>query len=368
MAYKSIKKATKKQQDSWILEKAKSFGSLLITLLVVLFVQSFFIQGYSTPTGSMLNTILIGDKMFFNQFVYGGSTPRFIPFTEIKLPYWQLPAIREPRRNDIVNFEFPGNREEVEPSSKVQYLKRTVGQPGDIIEIRDRELFVNGERFYESPNMQYSYVVRVDNKKLSDQVFNLRLQDPEFQKTYNITDPSVYNNIDTLGRFFVVILPNNKAEEFRKLPFLKSFEPMIEKKDKPDIQIFPRGSGWNRDNYGPLKVPSKGDVITLSSDNYLSWETFIKREGHQIQIKGESTIIIDGKETNTYTVEHNYYFMMGDNRHNSLDSRFWGFVPVESIVGKAWFVYFSWDSKIPFGQIGKLLGSIDLSRIGKSIE
>jgi len=282
-------------------ERLRSFGSLLMTLIVVLFIQSFFIQGYSTPTGSMLNTILIGDKMFFNQFVYGGSTPRFIPFTEIKLPYIQLPAIREPRRNDVVNFEFPGFRDELEPSTKVQYLKRIIGQPGDVIEVKNKVLFVNGQEFPRQPNMQF-------------------------------VDRNIYP------------------------------------KDRPDPDIFPKGSGWNRDNYGPLTVPKKGDVITLSKENYLHWDTFIKREGHKIEIKPDGKIFIDAQETSSYTVERNYYFMMGDNRDNSLDSRFWGFVPRQSVVGKAWFVYFYWNSEISFSDFGRLLGSIRIDRIGKPIK
>lgn len=369
MAKPANKSPLKKKKPSTIEEKAKSFGSLLLTLLVVLFIQSFFIQGYSTPTGSMLNTILIGDKMFFNQFLYGGSTPRFIPFTEIKLPYIQLPAIREPRRNDIVNFEFPGNREEIEPSSKVQYLKRTVGQPGDIIEVRNRELFVNGERFYEAPTMQYSYDVRIDTAKINMNEFYRRIQTPEFMEKFEITDnKQIPVERDLNGFFFTLNIVNRQVENMKKEPYIKSVVPNIKKAGVEEGQIFPRGSGWNRDNYGPLKIPTKGDVITLSRNNFLQWDTFIKREGHTIELQGEGKILIDGKEVNTYTVERNYYFMMGDNRHNSLDSRYWGFVPRENVVGKAWFVYFYWNSEIPFGQIGKLLGSIRFDRIGKSIE
>ncbi|MCI0449270.1 MAG: signal peptidase I [Chlorobi bacterium] len=291
----------RKKKKTTFEERLRSFGSLLMTLVVVLFIQSFFIQGYSTPTGSMLNTILIGDKMFFNQFVYGGSTPRFIPFTEIKLPYIQLPAIREPRRNDVVNFEFPGFRDELEPSTKVQYLKRIVGEPGDVIEVKDKVLFVNGQEFLRPPNMQY-------------------------------VDRNIYP------------------------------------KGRPDSEIFPKGSGWNRDNYGPLTVPKKGDAVTLSKENYLQWDTFIKREGHKIEMKPDGKIFIDGQESTSYTVERNYYFMMGDNRDNSLDSRFWGFVPRENVVGKAWFVYFYWNSEIPFSRFGDLLASIRLDRIGKAIK
>ncbi len=363
------KKTVKKKQTSSIEEKAKSFGSLLLTLIVVLFIQSFFIQGYSTPTGSMLNTILIGDKMFFNQFIFGGSTPRFIPFTEVKLPYIQLPAVRDPKRGDIINFEFPGNREEVEPSLKVQYLKRCVGEPGDTIVVKDAILYVNGEKFTEAPSMQYSYRVYLDAAKITNLKFMGLLQNADFQEKYDITDiMNVREEKDDSGKTYVVAtFPNKKIEEFRKNPFVRSAEINVQPASKPDLKIFPMNKLWNADNYGPLVVPKQGDVISLTTKNYMEWDTFIKREGHKFEIRGDK-FFIDGSETVKYTVENNYYFMMGDNRHNSLDGRFWGFVKREAIVGKAWFTYFSWNSEIPFSDFGRLVGSIRWDRIGKSIK
>ena len=214
-------------------------------------------QAYSTPTGSMKNTILIGDKMFFNKYLYGGTTPRKVPFTNIKLPYFQLPAVREPKRGDIVSFETPGYRDEVVPFNPVELLKRLIGEPGDVIQVIDKVLYVN-DKVFENP---------IDAQFIT----------PRPDKT-------------------------------------------------PDPQVFPKGSNWNQDNYGPLIVPKQGDVVTLDKNSYQKWDTFIKREGHKIEMKSDG-IFVDGIETNQYIVERNYYFMMGDNRNNSLDSRFWGFVP-----------------------------------------
>lgn len=270
------------------------------TLIVVFFIQSFFIQGYSTPTGSMFNTILIGDKMFFNQFLYGGSTPRNIPLTGIKLPFIQLPAIREPQRNDIVNFDFPGQRDEIVPTENIQYLKRIVGQPGDTVSVINRILYVNGTAF--------------------------------------------------------------------PVPEAAVFTGPIVQKEVVDPRTFPKGMGWNEDNYGPLYIPKQGDEIEINAKNYEHWDVFIKREGHNPALNKNGVLTIDGKQTDKYTVERNYYFMMGDNRNNSLDSRFWGFVPRENIVGKALITYWSWNSEIPFADFVNLFGSIRWDRIGMLIK
>ncbi len=285
-------------KDSSLKKNLDAAKAIIFNLLIVLFIQSFFIQGYGTPTGSMENTILVGDKMFFNKFIYGATSPRTIPFTDIKLPYIKLPAVREPHRGDIVSFEFPGFRDEVIPSTPVEYLKRLIGEPGDTIRVVDKVLYVNGK---------------------------------------------VYPNPSTS----IFVTPVNK---------------------QPDPRTFPKGSNWNEDNYGPVVVPKKGEVINLNRGNIEKWDTFIRRAGHKINMQSDGKIFIDGKETSQYTVETNYYFMMGDNRNNSLDSRFWGFVPRESIVGKAMITYWSWDSNIPFSDFVDLMGSVRWNRIGRMIE
>lgn len=292
------KKILSKQKEKKPFISLEGIRSILGTLFVVVLIQSFFIQGYGTPTESMVGTILVGDKMFFNQFIYGACSPRTIPLTSIELPYFQLPAIREPKRGDVVNFEFPGNRDEVKPPEYVLYLKRIVGEPGDKIQVISRQLYVN------------------------DQIF-----------------------------------PNPPHSVFRN--------PNIE--TRPNPMIFPKNKNWNEDNYGPITIPKKGDVINLTKENYSEWNMFISREGHKISMTGDK-ITIDGIETNQYTVQTNYYFMMGDNRCNSLDSRFWGFVPRKNIIGKALITYWSWDSNIPFSDFGRLLGSIRWNRVASLLK
>ncbi len=130
--------------------------------------------------------------------------------------------------------------------------------------------------------------------------------------------------------------------------------------------IFPKNKKWNADNYGPLVVPKEGDVISLNKENVEEWKTFINREfGKEVVTLSGENVLINGAEAKEYTVKNDCYFMVGDNRDNSLDSRYWGFVPRKNIVGKPMFVYFSWDSDIPFSEFFNLVASIRLDRVGK---
>jgi signal peptidase I len=171
---------------------------------------------------------------------------------------------------------------------------------------------------------------------------------------------------DTLRVVDRVLYVNGK--EFPRpahIQYLKSYSLPAEFVD-PDI--FPIGKNWNSDNYGPLVVPKKGDKILLSLDNIDQWKTFIDREYLNDVVKiSNGKIFINGKETNEYTVQDDYYFMMGDNRDNSLDSRYWGFVPRRNVIGKPLFVYWSWNSDIPFSDFFNLLSSIRLNRVGKIV-
>jgi signal peptidase I len=134
-----------------------------------------------------------------------------------------------------------------------------------------------------------------------------------------------------------------------------------------DERIFPPTARFNEDNYGPVVVPKKGMAITLTSETYPMWEVFIAREGHKPALRADGTVLIDDKAQSTYTVERDYLFGMGDNRDNSLDSRFWGFIPAENVVGTPMFVYWSWSSDTPIANIVEKISSIRLSRVGTLI-
>ena len=252
----------------------------------------------------MENTILVGDFVLVNKFIYGSSSPKYIPFTEIELPFFRLPALSDPEATDIVVFEYPGDRDQlVATELGVNYVKRCIGTPGDTIEIVDKVIFVNGKEFWKPSHIKYY-----------------------------------------AGKYGNFLKPKPRGLR--------------------DPKIFPKGMSWNQDNYGPLVVPKKGSTIPLNKYNMEQWRTTIDREYSKrvVELKGD-VVTIEGIPVFSYTFKKDYYFMMGDNRDDSLDSRFWGFVARDLVVGQAFITLFSWNRDIPFSQIFKLLGSIRLDRI-----
>ena len=276
--------------------------SLSLTAIAIIFISAAIIEASIVPTPSMERTILIGDRLLINKFIFGASSPTYIPFTNIELPYVRLPAIREPERNEILVFRFPGEVGELKNDNIEFWVKRCIGIPGDIIEIRNKIIFVNDLRFPIPTNILY------DNKPIKQE------------------------GIKSAG-------------------------------------IYPVSSKWNEDNYGPIKIPKKGDKISLNLSNISIWEDLINREVQRkaVMVKNKK-IFIDGKRSDSYTVKKNYYFMMGDNRDDSYDSRHWGFVPRDNIVGKPLIIFWSWNSDIPFTRPFELLSSIRFERIAKLVE
>ena len=273
-----------------------TISSYLSPLVIALVIITFVVQGYGVQSGSMENTVMTGDFVFANKFIYGAKSPQYLPFTSVRIPFFELPAFTHPKTGDVVVFDWPGYRDQVRPEDQENYVKRCIGTPGDTIQVVNRVLYVN--------------------------------------------------------HTMIPFPPNAKFETTAIYP-----------KGYPDPQIFPRGSSFNQDYYGPIVVPKKGDILKLDETTFAKWQTFIEREGHNCELNG-TDVVVDGAPTSTYQVEHNYYFMMGDNRENSLDSRFWGFVPDDHIIGKAMIVYWSWNPKAPMYDIFAKLGSIQFNRIG----
>lgn len=236
--------------------------------------NNFVIASFLVPTGSMENEVMTGDFLMVNKFVYGASTPRNIMFTDIRLPWTTLPGFKDVQRGDVIVFEFPGMREEVNPDAFTFYLKRCMALPGDTLQIINRVVYINGQPVQLPKNMKFNAI---------------RIQPPGYA----------------------------------------------------DERIFPPYAPFNEDNYGPIIIPKKGMTMEITPANFHMWETFIKRDGHMPSLTNNGTVMIDGKPAAAYTVEKDYLFGMGDNRDNSLDSRYWGFIPLENVVGTPMFVYFS---------------------------
>lgn len=276
--------------------------SLLLTIIIFVFISSALIEGSIVPTPSMEKTILTGDRLFINKFVFGPSTPSYIPFTNIELPSFRFPSIREPERGEIIVFRFPGDTDQLKDDAVEFWVKRCVAIPGDTLEIKNKVVYVNHKRSPIPANI--------------------------FYQKYAIQPEGVKNQ-----------------------------------------KIFPLSKNWNKDNYGPIIIPKKGDKIELTLENIYDWEMIINRElGEEVVDIYPDGIKINGKLTNNYIIKRDYYFMIGDNRDDSYDSRFWGFVPRENIVGTPLLIFWSWDSNIPFSRPFDLLASIRFDRIAKIIK
>jgi signal peptidase I len=271
----------------------------LYALIAVLVINSFVLASFEVPSGSMEDTIKIGDFLFVNKFLYGGSTPYTVPLTSIRIPHFQVPGFRKVSRGDVIVFDWPGERDQIEKPTQVWYLKRCIALPGDTLRISNREVYVN-DKLVSNPSQS------------------------KFLRAYS------------------------ESSDFR------------------NPNIFPRGADFNQDNYGPIIVPQKGMALILSARTFSAWETFIRREGHSAEMTGDK-IVIDGRETPSYSVNRDYVFAMGDNRDNSLDSRFWGFVPLEDVIGTPMIVYWSWNPRISLFRLPEKLSSIKLGRIGTII-
>ncbi|MBI5324342.1 MAG: signal peptidase I [Ignavibacteriae bacterium] len=295
-----VRKETKRKADENSAgEKLWSWIKTLVgAIIVVTIINGLAIASFVVPTPSMERTVMTGDFLFVNKFIYGPSTPQVIPFFNIPLPFFRFPAFREPQKGDVIVFIFPGNRDEVEATEFQYYLKRCVATAGDTLEIRDNHLFVNHKEYKLAKNGFY--------------------------------DSSV---------------PDIPSEKF---------------------QTYPYGKNYTRDNYGPIRIPKEGDIIPISMSNLHEWAVFIQREGHKISSDGYS-IYIDGNKATTYKVQRDYCFGMGDNRDHSLDSRYWGFIPKENIVGTPVVVYWSWDTNMPLAKFFDKIASTRWTRIGTII-
>jgi len=328
--------------------------ALVFAVVVMLIVRTLFFDLFRIPTPSMEKSLMVGDYLFVSKLHYGTRLPMSlgIPFTSVYLkglrfPFFRFPGFSEVHRGDAVVFNWPADNV-VAIDRRMHYIKRIMGLPGEMLEVRDKVVFIDGSPQNLKPGMQQSWTVHKT--------------DPRAQLSPSaLEDLGVGEIVQNRGSSVVLIVATESAVDvIRSWSWVERVEPAIAPpNDRYDQLMYPPGRGYTPDNYGPIAIPAKGDTIQISDENWPLVQTVITRyEGHSAERTGPDTFTIDGVPANSYTFEQNYYFAMGDNRDNSEDSRFWGFVPMDHVVGKAILVYFSWDADARLPRFGRLFSFI----------
>jgi signal peptidase I len=324
--------------------------AIVFAVIAATIIRWLFLEAFTIPTPSMERSLLVGDFLFVSKIHYGARTPKTplqIPLTHqtiwgtdiqsyvdwIQLPQYRLPGFSHIKRNDVVVFNYPPEFEHP-VDLKTNYIKRCIGTPGDVIEVKDAQVYVNGEAMENPPYMQFRYYV-VTGEFINDRVFRDH-KISEFQRVQ--------------GGYAIMTTPET-AETLKNLGFIDDVIKMVMPEDQVNPRIYPDASEfpWNEDYYGPLPVPAKGETIAVNHENLVRYgEVILNYEWLDDVRMEDDQLFIDGKPVTEYTFKQNYYFMMGDNRHNSEDSRFWGFVPEDHVVGKALFIWLSIDNTESF--------------------
>ena len=373
----------------------------IFAIVAATLIRTFIFEAYTIPTGSMEKTLLVNDFLFVSKLSYGPrlpNTPLAVPFVHHSLPGSSARSYSEAihipyrrwfaspvKRNDVVVFNFPagdtvinkpgfqsevpyyqvireianGNVEEgrrmvlsnpeqfpliIRPVDKREnYIKRCVGIAGDTLQIRDAILYVNGKPGMLPPKSQIKYTVVTNGQQLDDEImkeeYDLDLFDTEKQEVVPTGNPNEYT----------MLLTNEAKDKLIKNGIAKSITPIL----NAPYAVYPYDTmhRWNEDNFGPIWIPKKGVTFTLTPENYSVYERAIRVYEHNKLEMRDGKIFINDQPTNQYTFKMDYYWLMGDNRHSSQDSRFWGFVPEDHVVGEAWLIWMSYGSGIRWNRL-----------------
>ncbi|MBN4081588.1 signal peptidase I [bacterium AH-315-C07] len=347
------------------------FDAIIFAVIAATIIRSFFIEAYTIPTSSMEKSLLVGDFLFVSKVHYGPRipiTPLAFPFAHhtmpvigtqayselVKLPFYRLPGFSDIKNNDVVVFNYP--MEDFRPVDKREnYIKRCIAIPGDTLSLVNRHVHINGKPIEYPENTQHNYHVQTSGTGIN----------PKILQKLDITEG---DRLPKPGSFQLTLT----SENVKILKGYKSVQTVEHKNREAGKNYYPREDvyphspktfPWNIDHYGPLYIPKRGATVKLNIDNIPIYKRLITvYEGNELYFnKLTGKIFINREEVYEYTFQMDYYFMMGDNRHNSLDSRFWGFVPEDHIVGKALFIWLSLDpngsflDKVRWGRLFDLI-------------
>jgi signal peptidase I len=321
------------------------FKAILIAFLIAVLLRVFFFQSVTITDQRMENTLVPGDHLLVNKLNLGARFPMTllsiplvgekIPFTEtnswvswIQIPFFRLPGFSDISRNDLIVFNYP--REVDLPVDKRKVIvNRCIALPGDTIAIIDKKVFVNNGMVDNPAGVKFKYRIITNGADLTEDIL----------KQFQLIDggPSEVSYI------YDYVMTPKMADSLTRQEYIKTVRPIKLVRGEQSQLYFPYSKyfPWNLDYYGPVEVPASGKSVKLNFRTIVLYEDLIRDyEGNQVEVK-DSAVYINGKKDSVYTFKLDYYFVMDDNRDNAKDSRYWGFLPEDHIIGTPSFVWFS---------------------------